>query len=125
MITKGLKLWGRAMTLLLVSAPAVSAQMAAPPPPEVTSAAATISIADMKQHMEVIADDSMRGRDTPSPELMETAQYVADRFAEFGLAHGNGDSYLQLYPLSSIKAAPASDHRLVLDGPAVEFELAY
>lgn len=125
MITKGLKLWGRAMTLLLVSAPAVFAQMAAPPPPEVTRAAATISIADMKQHMAVIADDSMRGRDTPSPELMETAQYVADRFAEFGLAPGNGDSYLQLYPLSSIKAAPASDHRLVLDGPDGEFELAY
>jgi len=99
--------------------------MAAPPPPEVTDAAATISVADMKQHMEVIAHDSMRGRDTPSPELMETARYVAERFAEFGLEPGNGDSYLQLYPLSSIKPAPASDHRLVLEGPDGSVELAY
>ena len=125
MIKTGLKMCGRATALLLVFAPTVSAQMAAPPPPEVASAAATINVADMKQHMGVIAHDSMRGRDTPSPELMETAQYVADRFAEFGLAPGNGDSYLQLYPLSSIKAAPASDHRLVLDGPDGKVELAY
>jgi hypothetical protein len=125
MIRTGFGMWGRAAALLLVYAPTVSAQMAAPPPPAVTTAAATISVADMKQHMGVIADDSMRGRDTPSPELMETAQYVADRFAEFGLAPGNGDSYLQLYPLSSIKAAPAADHLLVLDGPDGEFELTY
>ena len=125
MIRTGLKIWGRATSLLLVFAPAVSAQMAAPPPPEVTDAAATISVADMKQHMEVIAHDSMRGRDTPSPELMETARYVAERFAEFGLEPGNGDSYLQLYPLSSIKPAPASDHRLVLEGPDGSVELAY
>jgi hypothetical protein len=113
------------MALLLLFAPALSAQMATSPPPEVASAAATISVADMKRHMGVIAHDSMRGRDTPSPELMETAQYVADRFAEFGLAPGNGDSYLQLYPLSSIKAAPVSDHRLVLEGPEGAFELTY
>jgi hypothetical protein len=125
MIKMRLKDWGRAAALLLVLAPTVSAQMAAPPPPELASAAATISIADMKQHMGVIAHDSMRGRDTPSPELMQTAQYVADRFAEFGLAPGNGDSYLQLYPLSSIKAAPASDHRMILEGPDGTVELAY
>jgi hypothetical protein len=125
MITTGLKMWGGAAGLLLVLAPGAFAQMAAPPPPEVTSAAATISIADMKQHMGVIADDSMRGRDTPSPELMETAEYVADRFAEFGLAPGNGDSYLQLYPISSIKAAPTSDHRLTLRGPGAVVELGY
>ncbi len=117
--------WGRAAAFLLVFAPAVSAQMATPPPPEVVSAAATITAADLKQHMGVIAHDSMRGRDTPSPELMETATYIADRFAEFGLLPGNGDSYLQLYPLSNIKAAPASDHRLVLSGPAGTTDLAY
>ena len=125
MIKMGLRDWGRAAALLLMFTPTVSAQMAVPPPPELASAAATISIADMKQHMGVIAHDSMRGRDTPSPELMETAQYVADRFAEFGLAPGNGDTYLQLYPLSSIKAAPASDHRMILEGPAGTVELAY
>jgi len=125
MINTGLKMCGRAVALLLLFAPTLSAQMATPQPPELASAAATISVADMKQHMGVIAHDSMRGRDTPSPELMETAQYVADRFAEFGLAPGNGDSYLQLYPLSSIKAAPVSDHLLVLEGPEGAFELTY
>lgn len=119
------KVWGRAAAFLLVFAPSVSAQMAAPPPPEVVSAARTISVADMKEHMGVIAHDSMRGRDTPSPELMETAVYVADQFAEFGLLPGNGESYLQLYPLSTIKAAPAPDHKLDLIGPDGSIDLAY
>ena len=38
--------------------------------------------------MNIIADDSMMGRDTPSPGLEMTAQYVADQFKSFGLKPG-------------------------------------
>jgi hypothetical protein len=56
---------------------------------------------------------------------MKTARYVADRFQEFGLAPGNGDSYLQLYPISSIVPADPSAHDLVLSGPGGDTELVY
>ncbi len=111
--------------MLIASAGPLTAQMASPTSAAARDAAATITVADMKVHMGVIAHDSMRGRDTPSPELMKTARYVADRFQEFGLAPGNGDSYLQLYPISSIVPAGPAAHGLVLEGPDSETELVY
>jgi Zn-dependent M28 family amino/carboxypeptidase len=49
----------------------------------------------------IIADDSMLGRDTPSPGLELTARYVADQFKAFGLRPG-GDtgSWFQRYPIT-------------------------
>ncbi len=125
MSRQGTKVCGGVAGLLLVIANPLGAQMADAPPPEVVGAAETISVADMQLHMGVIAHDSMMGRDTPSPELMETARYVADRFRESGLAPGNGDSYLQLYPISSVAPAAPSDHRMELRGPQGPVELAY
>ena len=66
-----------ALTVLLPAATA--AQMAT------EEAAATISPEMIYHHLSVIADDSMLGRDTPSPGLEMTAQYVADQFALFGI----------------------------------------
>ncbi len=112
------------VTLLLLSAGPAGAQMAKPGA-GATAAAATITESDMRAHMGVVAHDSMRGRDTPSPELMETARYVADQFASFGLAPGAGDSYLQLYPISRVEPAAAEAHRLEIRGPAGSFAPAY
>ena len=54
----------------------------------------------MRRRMLVLSDDSMRGRDTPSPELNETAVYVAAEFRRLGLRPG-GDrgGYIQRYRL--------------------------
>ena len=54
----------------------------------------------MRQRIGVIADDSMRGRPTPSPELDKVAAYIAGEFRRFGLRPG-GDSgtFFQRYPL--------------------------
>lgn len=111
----GAGMW--AAGLLALAAHPVAAQMA-PPPPAAAAAAATITAGDMRAKLGVLAHDSMRGRDTPSPELMETARYVADRFAAAGLAPGNGDSWLQLYPISRVTPGPAEAHRLEIRGPS-------
>jgi len=68
---------------------------------DVRSAAATITPADVARRINVVADDSMMGRDTPSPGLEMTARYVADQFKRFGLkpAGGNG-SWFQRYRIS-------------------------
>ena len=73
----------------------VNAQLATANP-----AGAIITPEAIYQHLTVIADDSMMGRDTPSPGLDMTAQYVADQFASLGLEPGgeNG-TWFQRYPI--------------------------
>jgi hypothetical protein len=55
-------------------------------------AAATITGAHVLRRIGVIADDSMKGRETPSVELELTARYVAGQFAAIGLRPGGGSS---------------------------------
>src|SRR5689334_8440641 len=72
---------------LAILAPPLVAQSPTPG----ANAGASIIPADVAHHVNVIADDSMMGRDTPSHGLELTAQYVADQFKQFGLQPG-GDS---------------------------------
>ncbi|HEX6313706.1 MAG TPA: M28 family peptidase, partial [Gemmatimonadaceae bacterium] len=66
---------------------------------------AAITEALIRRHINVIADDSMLGRNTPSRGLELTAGYVAAQFRRLGLKPG-GDSgrYIQRYPLTRIAA---------------------
>src|SRR5688572_22732854 len=50
-----------------------------------TSAAATITPQDVKTHIDFLASDQLKGRDTPSPGLEMAADYIAKQFAAFGL----------------------------------------
>ena len=61
-------------------------------------AASSITADGIRRRISILADDSMRGRDTPSPELEKVATWVAAEFRRFGLRPG-GDSgtYLQRY----------------------------
>jgi hypothetical protein len=60
----------------------------------------SITAADVKRRIAIIADDSMGGRDTPSRGLDATARYIASEFQRFGLTPG-GDSgtFIQRYPI--------------------------
>jgi hypothetical protein len=82
---------------LLLGTTPLAAQTASP----LANAAATITPADVARRIGIIADDSMMGRDTPSPGLDMTAQYIADQFKHFGLKPG-GDSggWFQRYPIT-------------------------
>ncbi len=79
--------------------------------PAMRSAALTITQADVQRRINIIADDSMMGRDTPSPGLEKTAQYVADQFKRFGLKPaGENGTWFQRYSISRRKIDPASSH---------------
>jgi len=67
---------------------------------DVRKAAASITEQDVRRRINLIADDSMMGRDTPSPGLETAAQYIADQFKSFGLRPGGDDGgWMQRYPL--------------------------
>ena len=70
---------------------------------------ATITAEDVRRRIGIIADDSMLGRATPSPQLDQVAAYVAREFARLGLQPG-GDSgtFLQHYPLELERFDPES-----------------
>lgn len=54
-------------------------------------------------HIAFLASDEMRGRDTPSPELEITAEYLAERFQELGLdPAGDEGSFIQRWPFEQI-----------------------
>jgi hypothetical protein len=87
---------------LVAQAPSLSTQLA------VERAAATITGDDVRRRIGVIAADSMRGRYTPSPELNETAEWVASEFRSIGLQPGgDGGSFLQRYPIRALALNPA------------------
>src|ERR1041385_7770522 len=67
-----------------------------------TRAAGSITAADVQRRIFLIAPDSMGGRNTPSPGLSKTANYIAAEFERFGLQPG-GDSgtYLMRYPIAT------------------------
>ena len=79
---------------------------AAQSPTNVSQAVGSITPNDVHRRIAIIADDSMMGRDTPSPGLEMTARYIAAEFQRLGLEPGGDDgSYLQRYPLTEIHAS--------------------
>jgi peptidase M28-like protein len=78
------------------------------------NAAATITEADYRRRIFLIADDSMGGRGTPSPGLEKAAAYIASEFQRLGLRPG-GDSgtYFQRYRLR-ISAMDSSSYVMAM-----------
>jgi Zn-dependent M28 family amino/carboxypeptidase len=65
---------------------------------------ARITPALMARHIGVLADDSMRGRFTPSPEIELTARYAGEVFRRAGLRPaGDSGQFIQRYPPRSFR----------------------
>lgn len=60
-----------------------------------------LSISRAKSHINTLASDEMRGRNTPSPELEKSAEYIASEFKSIGLLPING-SYFHTYTLERL-----------------------
>jgi hypothetical protein len=83
----------------------------------VQRAAQTISPADIRRRIGIIADDSMRGRDTPSPELDKVATYLAREYRLLGLKPGGPNrSFQQRYSLDKVKVVADSSVAFVHGG---------
>jgi hypothetical protein len=67
-------------------------------------AAESIVAAEVRDRIAVLADDSMLGRATPSPQLDRVAAYIAAQFRSFGLAPaGDSGSFIQRYAIRLLR----------------------
>jgi hypothetical protein len=85
-------------------------------------AVASISDADYLSKISVIADDSMRGRANLSPEITQTAEWVASQFQADGLKPGGDDgTFIQHYTIEQTKPDFEASSIQVTGGPALAF----
>ncbi len=109
-----MKSFATAALLLAASASSLPAQSRRASAPagdaaSVQRAVATISEEDYRRRIGIIADDSMRGRGTPSPELEKVATWIASEFERFGLRPGGDNgTFLQRYPIHRTQLDSAS-----------------
>ena len=106
-----------AVSLLLLGHAAVAAQSSG-----LAAAATTITQSDFARGIGVIADDSMQGRNTPSPGLDKTAEWVASEFRRFGLRGGaEGGAFVQRYPLVEMVVDRDASSLRVVGGPTLRY----
>ncbi len=108
---EGAGAWGILALLALAAAPA-AAQTTGP-----------ITPADLRARVGIVADDSMGGRDTGSPGLRKTAEYIAAEMARLGLRPaGDGGTWFDQVSLertltraTTSVTTPAGERALTLD----------
>jgi Peptidase family M28 len=83
-------------TLLAISAGTAGTAQQSPRP---AAGIDGISAEGIARHISVLADDSLRGRATPSPGLESAAAYVAAQFRDAGLLPIAGSSLVVRWPL--------------------------
>jgi hypothetical protein len=91
-------------------------------PSSSSRAAQTISPADIQRRIGIIADDSMRGRDTPSPELDKVAAYIAGEYRHLKLKPaGDSGRFQQRYSLDRVQIVAESSVVFVHGGGDATF----
>ena len=91
--------------LIVIALLAISAcsQEADTPAVSKDTAIDAVRQADIEAHLRYLADDAREGRMAGEPGHEAAAQYVADRFAEFGLEPAGDDGWFQQVPLISYR----------------------
>ena len=90
----------RASSLLFLAL-LVGHSLHAQAPGPLDGAEETITASDIRSRIEILAHDSMLGRDTPSPGLERAAAYVVEQFRRLGLRPaGEGGTYVQRFGVS-------------------------
>ena len=71
-----------------------------------------ITVEELKQHINYLASDELKGRDSGSEEIFEAAEYIADQFAEYGLKPAFENDYFQEF--SFIKNIELTDNNSLI-----------
>src|SRR2546425_6731404 len=93
-------------------------------PTSIKDAVESITPADVRTRIGILADDSMLGRATPSPQLELVASYVAREFRRFGLKPGGDNgTYLQRYPIERFEVVAESSFVSLAGGATATWRL--
>ncbi|MEP0987836.1 M28 family metallopeptidase [Ekhidna sp.] len=82
-----------------------------------------ISEESIKTHIEVLSSDDFQGRKPFTEGEIKTVNYLVDRFKQYGLEPGNGDSYIQEVPLVELTAMPSETMTIEGNGQKVELKV--
>ena len=82
------------------------------PPREALDA---IRAEDIRRHVDFLAADTMKGRNTPSPELDRAAEYIASEFKRYGLKPVN-KSFFADFHLSTVKLGQENSLAITVAG---------
>lgn len=67
----------------------------------------TITAADLKSHLNILASDEYEGRETGQKGQKMAAEYIQNQFRSFNIPPYKENSYYQEFPLNVIKPSPA------------------
>src|ERR1700712_3814444 len=87
------------MKCLLIPALLVSCVALAQPKVDPTKYAQTITAAELKKKLTIIASAQMEGRETATPGQKKAAAYIEDYFKKIGLQPGTSTGYQLKYPV--------------------------
>lgn len=73
--------------------------MAQPTAKQAGKYAQTITAADLKKHLTIVASAEMEGRETATPGEYKAAAYLIEQMKAIGLQPGNNGQWLQPYPV--------------------------
>ncbi|MCI2283831.1 M28 family metallopeptidase [Colwellia sp. MSW7] len=83
-----------------------------------------ITTKSLTQHIKILSSDKFGGRAPGSEGEELTVNYIASEFKKFGVAPGNGNSYFQEVPLTSVEAINKPSI-LFSDGKSDDLTLTY
>jgi hypothetical protein len=89
---------------------------------DLTGALRSITTEEMQQHMLFLASDSLKGRNTPSPELDTAAAYIARTFQRHGLRPFNG-SYFQQFHLDIVSLTEPNGLKILKGDTETSYEI--
>lgn len=79
-----------------------------------------ININNLRTDIERLADDSLRGRATASPDEKKAAIYIAGRMKSLGARPLLNDSFIQTFPLEAYTMSHGSRLSFISDNKAIE-----
>ena len=63
--------------------------------------AETITIFDLEKHLNILASDSLEGRETGKPGQKKAAEYIKNHFKKIGIPPYKGNTYYQKFKVES------------------------
>jgi hypothetical protein len=113
------------LPLLLAVGCATAPRPAATPSPSSSpsSPVGAVTAEELRRDLYAFADDSMRGRETGTPDVLRAARFLVDRLQRLGLQPAGDSSFLQRVPMTSESFGPGTRVTVEQEGRSREVSI--